>query len=86
MKSLDVDEILEELALEKFKNFDDNVAAKKSILSDESILAMLRKVEEPVEVEGDEENKDIFLFLFSLFFFQSVIESLFQKSDKWNIR
>ena len=86
MKSLDVDEILEELALEKFKNFDDTVAAKKSILSDESILAMLRKVEEPVEVEGDEENKDIFLFLFSLFFFQSVIESLFQKSDKWNIR
>ena len=64
MKSLDVDEILEELALEKFKNFDDNVAAKKSILSDESILAMLRKVEEPVKVEGDEENNDIFFVPF----------------------
>ena len=64
MKSLDVDEILEELALEKFKNFDDKVAAKKSILSDESILAMLRKVEEPVKVEGDEENNDIFFVPF----------------------
>ena len=64
MKPLGVDEILEELALEKFKNFDDSVAAKKSILSDESILAMLRKVEEPVEVEGDEENNDIFFVPF----------------------
>ena len=64
MKSLDVDEILEELALEKFKNFDDTVAEKKSILSDESILAMLRKVEEPGKVEGDEENNDIFFVPF----------------------
>ena len=58
LKSLGVDEIPEEVILEEFANFDDTVIATDPILSDESILAMVREVEESVEVEIDEENGD----------------------------
>ena len=53
-----VDEIPEEPTLEEFANFDDSVGAPDPILSDESILLMVREVEEPVEVESDEEDTD----------------------------
>ena len=57
LKSLDV-EVPEELTPEEFANFDHTVASTEPILSDESILEMVREVEEPVEVESDEEDGD----------------------------
>ena len=58
LKSLGVNEIPEELTPEKFSNFEDTVAATEPILSDESILAMVREAEEPVKVESNEEDGD----------------------------
>ena len=58
LKSLGADEIPEELTQEEFANFDDTVAAREPILSDESILAIVLEVEEPVEMESDEEDGD----------------------------
>ena len=55
-KSLDV--IPEELTPEKYADFDDTVAATEPVLSDESILAMVRDDEESIEVEDDEEEGD----------------------------
>ena len=43
LKSLGVVVILEELSPEEYANFDDSVAATESVLSDESILAMVLK-------------------------------------------
>ena len=56
LKSLGVDEYPEEVAPEEFASFDDTVAATEPVLSDESILAMVREIEEPIEVEDDEED------------------------------
>ena len=53
---LGVDEIPEKLTPEEFANFNDTVAVTKAILSDEFILAMVRKVKEPVVVESDKED------------------------------
>ena len=58
LKSLGVDEILEELTPEEFENFDDTVEVTEPILSEKSILVMMREVEEPVEVKSDEEDGD----------------------------
>ena len=57
-KSLGVEEFPGEISPEEFASFGDNVAATEPMLSDESILAMVRKVEEPIEVEDDEEDGD----------------------------
>ena len=56
LKSLGV--IPEELTPEKYADFDDTVAATEPVLSDESILAMVRDDEESIEVEDDEEEGD----------------------------
>ena len=48
--------IPEELTPEKYADFDDTVAATEPVLSDESILAMVRDGEESIEVEDDEEE------------------------------
>ena len=56
LKSLGV--IPEELTPEKYADFDDTVAATEQVLSDESILAMVRDDEESIEVEDDEEEGD----------------------------
>ena len=56
MKSLGIVVIPEELTPEKYANFDDTVAATERVLSDESILAMVREDEESIEVEDDEEK------------------------------
>ena len=53
---LGVDEIPEKLTPEEFANFNDTVAVTEAILSDEFILAMVRKVKEPVVVESDKED------------------------------
>ena len=58
LASLGVDEIPEKPTLEESANFDDTVAATDPILSDESILVIVREVEEPVEVESGEEDGD----------------------------
>ena len=58
LKSPGVDEIPEKLPPEEFANFDDTVVATETILSDELILAMVREVKEPVEIESDEEDGD----------------------------
>ena len=58
MKSLGVDKISEEFTPEEFANFDDTLAAKEPILYHESIFVMVREVEEPAEVESDEEDGD----------------------------
>ena len=50
MKSLGVKEYPEEVSPEEFASFDAIVAATEPMLSDESILAMVREVEEPIEV------------------------------------
>ena len=51
-------EIPEELTPEKYADFDDTVAATEPVLSDESILAMVRDDEESIEVEDYEEEGD----------------------------
>ena len=56
LKSFGVVVIPEELTPEKYANFDDTVAATEPVLSDESILAMVREDEESIEVEDDEEE------------------------------
>ena len=56
LASLGVDEIPEKPTLEESANFDDT--ATDPILSDESILVIVREVEEPVEVESGEEDGD----------------------------
>ena len=56
MKSLGVDEYPEEVSPDEFASFDDTVAATEPVLSDKSILAMVREIEEPIEVEDDEED------------------------------
>ena len=53
---LGVDEITEKLTPDEFANFNDTVAVTEAILSDEFILAMVRKVKEPVVVESDKED------------------------------
>ena len=58
LKALGVDEYPEEISPEEFASFDDTVAATEPMLSDESTLAMVREVEEPIEVENDEEDFD----------------------------
>ena len=58
LKSLGVNVIPEELTPEEFANFDDTVVATELTLSDQSILAMVHEVEEPDEVENDEEDGD----------------------------
>ena len=58
LKSLGVNVIPEELTPEEFANFDDTVVATELTLSDQSILAMVHEVEEPDEVESDEEDGD----------------------------
>ena len=58
LKSLGVDEYPEEVSPEEFASFDGTVAATEPVLSYESILAMVREVEEPIEVEDDEEEGD----------------------------
>ena len=58
LKSFGVDEIHEELTPKESVYFDDTVAATEPISSNESIFAMVREVEEPVEVESDEEDGD----------------------------
>ena len=56
LKSLGVDEYPEEVSPGEFASFDDTVAATEPVLSDESVLAMVREIEEPIEVEDDEED------------------------------
>ena len=56
LKFLGVDGIPEEPTLEEFSNFYDNFAAMDPVLTDDSILALVRKVEEPVEIESDDED------------------------------
>jgi len=51
LKYLGVKEYPEEVSPEEFASFDAIVAATEPMLSDESILAMVREVEEPFEVE-----------------------------------
>eukprot|EP00795_Rhopilema_esculentum_P002535 gene2535-730_t len=58
LKSLGVDEYPEEVSPEEFASFDDTVAATEPMLSDESILAMVGEVEEPIKVEDDDEDGD----------------------------
>ena len=53
LKSLGVVIIPEGLTPEEYANFDDTVAATEPVLSDESILAMVREDEESIEVEDD---------------------------------
>ena len=56
LKSLGAVVVPEELTPEEYANFDDTVGASEPVLSDESILAMLREDEESIEVEDDEEK------------------------------
>ena len=56
LKSLGVDKYPEEVSPETFASFDDTVAATEPVLSDESILAMVREIEEAIEVEDDEDD------------------------------
>ena len=56
MKSLGAVVVPEELTPEEYANFYDTVGATEPVLSDESILAMLREDEESIEVEDDEEK------------------------------
>ena len=58
LKSLGVDEYPEEVSPKEFASFDDTVAETEPMLSDDSILAMAHEVEEPIEVEDDEEDGD----------------------------
>ena len=58
MKSLGVVVVPEELTPEEYANFDDTVAATEPVLSDKSILAMIREDEESIEVEDHEEEGD----------------------------
>ena len=58
LKCLGVDEIHEELTPEECANLDDSVAVTEPFLSDDSFLAMVCKVEQPVEVASDEEDDD----------------------------
>ena len=60
LKSLGVDEYPEQVSPEEFASFDDTVAATEPVLSDESILAMVREIEEPIE-EEDGSDEDISL-------------------------
>ena len=90
LKSLGVDEYPEEVSPEEFASFDDTVAATESVLSDESILAMVREIEEPIEVEDDEEpggDEDISLEKPTSIHLRSAIETLldfsfFTESDE----
>ena len=56
LESLGIVVIPEELTQEEYANFDDTVAATEPVLSEESILANVREVEESIEVEDDEEK------------------------------
>ena len=79
LKSLGVDEYPEEVLPEEFASFDDTVAATEPVLSDESILAMVREIEEPIEVQDDEEDggdEDISLEKPTLIQLRSAIETL----------
>ena len=58
LKSLGVVVIPQELTPEEYANFDGTVAATEPVLSDGSILAMVREDEESIEVEDDEEEGD----------------------------
>ena len=58
LKSLGVVVIPEELTPEEYANFNHTVAATEPVLSDESILAMVREDEESIEVEDNEEKGD----------------------------
>ena len=58
LKSLGVVVIPEELTPDEHANFDDTVAAAELVLSDESILAMVREHEDSIEAEDDEEEGD----------------------------
>ena len=58
LKSLGVAVIPEELTPEEYANFDDTVATTEPVLSDESILTMVREDEESIEVEDNEEEGD----------------------------
>ena len=88
MKSLGVDEYPEEVSPEGFASFDDT--ATEPVLSDESILAMVREIEEPIEVEDDEEDggdEDISLEKPTSIQLRSAIETLldfsfFTESDE----
>ena len=90
LKSLGVDEYPEEVSPEEFASFDDTVAATEPVLSDESILAMVREIEEPIEVEDDEEDggdEDISLEKPTSIQLRSAIETLldfsfFTESDE----
>ena len=77
--------ILEELTPEpeEYANFDDTVATTETVLSDDSILAMVREDEESIEVEDDKEEgdntieaNDNFLEKPTPIQFRSVIETL----------
>ena len=90
LKSLGVDEYPEEVSPEEFASFDDTVAATESVLSDESILAMVREIEEPIAVEDDVEDdgdEDISLEKPTSIQLRSAIETLldfsfFTESDE----
>ena len=91
LKSLGIDEIPEELTREKFPNFDDTVAATEPILSDELVLAMVREVEEPVEVESDKEDGDDTIEVYDKCLenptsieLRNAIETLMDFSFSWN--
>ena len=56
LKSPGVVVIPEELISEEHANFDGTVAATEPVLSDESILAMVREEEEPIEVDDEGDN------------------------------